>query len=658
MTNEAVTQEGKVAVYDRDANAPNAWRRTHVAPRAGNPNLGAIAHQVDIDGDTVVLASKRAAGDFSALHVLQRTADPSGGATWEEISIPFRGDIEDVSVQGDIIAVSQRSGVTILERNTRQNGSWESVATLPRPAGLPQGAVELSGNHLAVVHRLDTEGVLNIHELGTGNWVPVAEPSPGSTQPNQRLGEVLAMSDDVLVVGAPRTQNTARGGANVGAAYVFHRDDGHTGHTWKLAKELLPAETISGDRFGAAVAAANGRWIAIGAPGHDLGGVADAGSLYLFQRTFADDWVPVQTLRPQNPQEGAGFGSAIGLADNLYQLAGSPGHDNGAGRVTFARRSNAAATWEIADEVNVGNKRAFGYAIAMNNASALVGAPESLSGSGEAVVLSYQSGAWEGIQGFAGGAGARFGAAVAIGTGRFGLIGEPGRSVLAVNLFDFAQSVPLTPPEGIDSSGFGSSVALNGRTALVGAPASAGGGAVFTYDVPTSFRRPWKQRDVLLADRSSSNDAFGSTLAISGRNVAIGSPGAGTSDEGRVEVFRQRAGQWRQARPLQSSDGKQAGGSVAIDGDIMVVGIPHRTMINPDGDTVLGPPSPSSATGHRSAGASPPTSHRTPRMKVWQGHRHQRSACRGRRSRRQPPLLLRAHRQLGMDTEHTAQLHR
>ena len=82
-----------------------------------------------------------------------------------------------------------------------------------------------------------------------------------------------------------------------------------------------------------------------------------------------------------------------------------------------------------------------------------------------------------------------------------------------------------------NANGFGWDVAISGSTILVGAPRD---NKVLIYQA--NYNGQWKsqpQTEVILNDAESS-DAFGMTLAISGDNLAFGSP---RDDNGKGSVF-------------------------------------------------------------------------------------------------------------------------
>ncbi|MBG84353.1 MAG: hypothetical protein CMJ40_07405, partial [Phycisphaerae bacterium] len=137
---------------------------------------------------------------------------------------------------------------------------------------------------------------------------------------------------------------------------------------------------------------------------------------------------------------------------------------------------------------------------------------------------------------------------------------------LPVNL-----SNELTAP---DSGNFGSSVAIDGDTCLIGAQGTnsyTGSAYVFTNTNGT-----WSQVAELTATDGANYDRFGTRAAIDGDTCVISAPGT-NSETGSAYVFTSTNGTWSQAAKLTDPDGASYdtfGISVAIDGDTCVIGAP------------------------------------------------------------------------------------
>lgn len=150
---------------------------------------------------------------------------------------------------------------------------------------------------------------------------------------------------------------------------------------------------------------------------------------------------------------------------------------------------------------------------------------------------------------------------------------------------------------------FGSSVALDGDTLVVGAPYedsnAVGVGAQANNDAPDSgavyvFTRSggtWSQQAYLKASNPQAYDTFGASVAISGDTLVVGAPGedsnetgltgTGTNDSaldsGAVYVFTRSGSTWVQQLYVKASNtdvNDFFGSSVAISGDTLVVSAP------------------------------------------------------------------------------------
>jgi len=147
---------------------------------------------------------------------------------------------------------------------------------------------------------------------------------------------------------------------------------------------------------------------------------------------------------------------------------------------------------------------------------------------------------------------------------------------------DWADGVRLVADDAAEFDAFGTAVALGADTALIGAPGDDDGGElagaayVFTHSNGT-----WSQSCKLTADDAAAEDAFGSSVALDGDVAVIGAPGRDGSgyDMGAVYVFEHSGDAWTQQTMLLAWDGLDLdnfGFAVAIDGDVAVVGAPYH----------------------------------------------------------------------------------
>ena len=150
----------------------------------------------------------------------------------------------------------------------------------------------------------------------------------------------------------------------------------------------------------------------------------------------------------------------------------------------------------------------------------------------------------------------------------------------------FSQQAKLTASDGDNNDFFGISVAIDGDTAVAGAPLDNGDlsnqGAAYVF---TRSGTTWTEQQKLTASDGKANDLFGTSVAIDGDTVVAGAPGdGGTANSGAAYVFTRSGTTWTEQQKLTASDGAANdlfGASVSIDGDTAVVGAP-----NDDGGTI------------------------------------------------------------------------
>lgn len=140
------------------------------------------------------------------------------------------------------------------------------------------------------------------------------------------------------------------------------------------------------------------------------------------------------------------------------------------------------------------------------------------------------------------------------------------------------------PPSAYEGVGFGASVAIDGDTAVIGAPdgsfVGSSPGAAYVF---TRVNDSWSQNAKLTPSDGESGDNFGASVAISNDTIMVGSTaasitrsnGATRGDQGAVYVFDRSGSAWSEQAKLTAADGKtfdNFGTSVVIAGDAAVIG--------------------------------------------------------------------------------------
>jgi len=272
---------------------------------------------------------------------------------------------------------------------------------------------------------------------------------------------------------------------------------------------------------------------------------------FLQSRVVLAQCVPVLTIQDPVPQAGDTFGRSVAAANGLV-LIGAPGEDYpGHGFVGRAHLHDLATgvSVRIFDHPSPYSTDSFGNAVAMTSDKILVGAPHRVRspdfGSGVAYLLDLNTGAL--LQTFSnpGTAFASFGSAVAI-EGDTVFIGAPGDAAAAGNSglvyqFDAATGAAVRTipnPNPVLNSHFGCSIALSASHLVVGAHgflfSSTIAGRAYCFDPSDGTLI-----HTLMNPNPTVRDTFGSSVALSGQTVVVGSHRDDTSftDSGRAFVF-------------------------------------------------------------------------------------------------------------------------
>jgi len=165
-------------------------------------------------------------------------------------------------------------------------------------------------------------------------------------------------------------------------------------------------------------------------------------------------------------------------------------------------------------------------------------------------------------------------------------------AALAAPLFAHeTDNFKLLASDGVAGDAFGSSVAITGTVALVGAPLADGVGAdsgavyVFNYDGST-----WNEVAKLTASDAAAGAHFGSALAINGNRMIVGATGA-QAGTGEAYAFAFDGLNWNEAAILAPTGLAPAAGygsAVSVDGASAVVGAPNAGAAYVFVDGVLG----------------------------------------------------------------------
>lgn len=362
------------------------------------------------------------------------------------------------------------------------------------------------------VHRVLLLFALLAFRLGAAPSQSILAP-PGLA-PDDQFGYSVASSGNLLVVGAPALGFPP---TSPGAAYVYQR----SGSAWTLQARLTPANGLPGDAFGAAVAI-DGNTIVVGSPTDGTVGFA-----YIFV-LINGVWVQQpDILRPSDNATFANFASSVAISKETIAV-GAPFTSQGS--VYVYVRSATTGFWDPQGKpLTPGDASglSLGRSVTIAGDTIVAGAPRTSNFAGAAYVFARTAGAW-------------------------------------------TRTATLAPSPSLSNAGW--SVALSANTLVIGAPdgnhqTNPGSALVFT-----SNNGVWTPQTVL-PTVGRGGALVGWSVAINGNTIALGAPAEGSTD-----LFTGGAANWQLAAqqvPATGASLQAFGYAVAVvDGNTVAAGSP------------------------------------------------------------------------------------
>ncbi|MDE0298360.1 MAG: hypothetical protein OXN17_06980 [Candidatus Poribacteria bacterium] len=349
------------------------------------------------------------------------------------------------------------------------------------------------------VHDVDVNNLAGAGRIFTRNrrkWEKTAElvahdrnldqPKPGQSgfgfavSLSGRTGRTIA---DYAIIGAPGDDGAAK---DAGAAYIY----AFSGKNWKQEMKITAADAVAGDAFGFVVSI-DGTAAVVGAPKADIGAAKNAGAAYVYVRD-ANGWKQHAKLKPKDLARSDALGEAVDIQKDTA-IIGAPGHTHDgvrfAGAVfVFVREGDA---WReraklTADDAAPSDR--FGVSVDIEGDNVIVGSLLNDAGgtkdAGAAYIFVRDGNNWK-------------------------------------------QGAKLTAPGKKKGDHFGAGVATTGKIAVVGAPlrkeGGLGGGAAYSF---VNVNGVWEKAVTVAPDDAAPNLVFGSTIAISGDTIVVGSGAA------------------------------------------------------------------------------------------------------------------------------------
>ena len=402
------------------------------------------------------------------------------------------------------------------------------------------------------------------------------------------FGVSVDIKGETAVIGAT--------GANVGeevvgAAYVFTQNEPPF---WNQHTKLVSGDRSGGDKLGFAVALGENEVIA-GAPLQNAGGLS-SGATYIFQQREDQTWVESGKLSDGETASEDQFGISVAISGNLA-ISGAQQDDDIAPNAGAAYIFERAGTlWLQRKKLTTDDAKAgdlFGNAVAMDGTTVLVGAPgvdDAGPESGAAYIFVQAGEEWIQQARFIGGdieMFDQFGSSVAV-HGNTAVVGAYGKDevgadsgaayVFVRNGTSWTQQAKLVHRGAVQGDQFGFAVSVYDDNVLVGAhqsdAAGPDSGAVYLF---TRNGGTWIQDLLLLPNDIGIGDGFGYSIDLTKGAAIIGAPteDRNLDDLGAAYVFVETREAWVQQAKLTASDGDtgdEFGSAVAIHEDTVIVG--------------------------------------------------------------------------------------
>ena len=600
---------------------------------------------VAVEGDTVVVSAwkddltKGSAYVFTkptsvwtdATETAKLTASDRANADYFGVSVAVDGDTVVVGANGDD---SQKGSAYVFKE---PNGGWSTATETAKLTTSDRATHDNFGQTVAVDGDTVVAGAWGDHsgrgaayvfEEPNGGWADATETAKLTASDgadDDDFGSSVAVDGDTVVVGTPGDTDN---GPESGSAYVFTKPD--TGWTsTSTAAKLTASDGAPLDDFGWSVTV-DGDTVMAGA-GYDGDKGSHSGSVYVYE---VSDWTAIPDSGPG--ETNATSHTVTGLTNYeehsfwiraANSVGSGPPHDavsvmvgppaKPTGLAATAGDTQATLTWDDPSDASItgyeylqiqvakltASEEAaddeFGYSVAVDGDTMVVGAPGDGNDTGAAYVFTRQSGAWSQVAKLTASDGAasdRFGTSVAV-DGDTVVVGagwandtESGAAYVFTKpssggWADATETAKLTASDGADGDDFAASVSVDGDTVVVGAwqtdHIDTSSGAAYVFTKPGTGWADATETAKLTASHGAAYDEFAYSVGVEGDTVVVGAYGDDDDGEssGAAYVFTRPANGWisttTETAKLTPSDGAYGGGfgwSVAVDGDTVVVG--------------------------------------------------------------------------------------
>jgi len=372
-----------------ESTVPAPFKRLHHACRVVILLALGIAYAIQTAGAILAIRSGVTATVVSAPpQIAELTAADGAPFTDLGFSVAMSGDTA-------VATGSSASGIYVF---VKPSSGWATTSAYTAKLTASDGAqftdVAISGGTVVAIA---TSGLGYVFVQPVGGWANATQIAKLRASDGAKLFSV-SIDSDTIVAGSP-TSNAAQ--VQTGAAYVFVKPAGGWGSMSQTAK-LRASDGVTDDRFGFSVAI-SGDTVMVGAPSAAVGTHPLQGAAYIFIKPTTG-WATMRQnakLTVSNAAPGENFGSAVAITANgalvgasqQYAVQGS--HTGHGAAYIFARLSTG---WQTTTKFTAklstsdGAKNdAFGYAVAFDDNTALIGAFNAAVGTNhsQGAVYSY-----------------------------------------------------------------------------------------------------------------------------------------------------------------------------------------------------------------------------------------------------------------------------
>ncbi|MDD5063800.1 MAG: peptidylprolyl isomerase [Phycisphaerae bacterium] len=482
--------------------------------------------------DPIINESNNGLSNLRGTIAMARTDDPNSATSQFYINVVDNNflDYNDITDVGYCVFGRVISDMNIVDRIGHlptENGvavpAGGTMNNVPRPPG------PVIIYNAKILGDFDKDSDVDFRDYGifANQWLDSGCSDPFKItdgNANDWFGYSVAVDANHAIIGAPGD------GGNIGAAYIFERNDG----IWTQKTKLTAFDGGEvGDYFGISVSI-SANYAIVGAVGDD----DYMGAAYLFKNN-GGNWTVYAKLLPYDDDIDDRFGQSVAISGDCAVVGAwlndAAGVNTGSAYV-FYRNQDGTDQWgqqarlEAADAVN---QDRFGYSVAINGEYIIVGAIGDDLFKGSAYIFRYKNSAW-------------------------------------------TQQAKLTADDGYQSDKFGTSVSTDGYYAIVGARLNdekgEDTGAAYIFAPNALDPNNWDQKTKLTASDAAANDYFGCSVAIGDGHALVGSYGNDDSgsNTGSAYIFEPNEinpDNWVQSAKLTASDanaGDYFGFSVAL----------------------------------------------------------------------------------------------